>query len=69
MVKSILRERRVNVPEDVTVAVKSKVVTVEGVKGILSRSFKGVPIQIQAEKNEDGKVVSILVRIWFAKSK
>ena len=58
----------VEVPEDVKVSVKSKVVRVEGPRGELERSFRKIPIQI-AEVKEDGRVTKVMVRIWFAKSK
>ena len=69
MVKPIVKQVRVVVPENVKVNVKSKVVTVEGPKGTLVRSFKKDPVQIIAEKNEKGEVKSVVIRIWFAKNK
>lgn len=39
MVKAILREEKVEIPEGVTATVKSKVVTIKGILGELSRSF------------------------------
>ena len=68
MVKAILKQELIDVPEDVKVSVKSKVVHVEGPKGSLSRSFRQVPIQI-SEVKEGNVVKQISVRIWFAKSK
>lgn len=68
MVKAILKQELIDVPENVKVAVKSKVVSVEGPKGSLSRSFRHVPIQI-TEVKEGSTVKQISVRIWFAKSK
>ena len=68
MVKTILKQELVDVPEEVTVSVKSKVVTVEGPKGSLTRSFRSVPIQI-VEIKKEGRVAQVMVRIWFAKSK
>jgi ribosomal protein L6P/L9E len=44
MVKTILKEERVDVPENVTVSVKSKIVTVKGALGELTRSFQKVPV-------------------------
>lgn len=68
MVKAILKQEIISIPENVKVSVKSKVVTVEGPKGTLSRNFRQVPIQI-AEVKEGDRVTQINVRIWFAKSK
>ena len=69
MVRAILKFERVEVPENVKVNVKSKIVTVEGPRGTISRSFQKVPVQILSEKNEDGRVTAVVIRIWFAKNK
>ena len=68
MVRQILKEKRVSVPEGVTVSVAKKVVSVEGPKGELKRSFLKTPVQIIAIK-EDERVSEVLIRIWFSKSK
>ena len=68
MVRVILKEKRVKVPEDVTVSIAKKVVFVEGPRGELKRSFLNTPVQIVAV-TEDEKVVEVIVRIWFSKSK
>ena len=68
MVKTILREKRVEVPKDVTLTMKAKVITVKGVKGDITRSFKSMAVQINEEK-KDGKISALTVRVWFAKSK
>ena len=69
MVRAILKQERVVIPENVTASLKSKVVTIEGPKGTVQRSFQKVPVQMLSERNADGKIVAIIVRIWFAKSK
>ncbi len=69
MVRPILKQERVLIPEEVKVTLKSKVITVEGPRGTVIRSFRRCPIQIIQEKNKDGKVVAVVIRIWFAKSK
>jgi large subunit ribosomal protein L9e len=69
MVKAIVKEEKVEVPANVTVSIKSKVVTVSGPKGKLSRSFQSVPVQILEELDASKKVNAIVVRIWFAKQK
>ena len=68
MVRVILKQKTVQVPEGVTVNVAKKVISVEGPKGSLKRSFLNTPVQLIANK-EEGKVVSVLIRIWFSKSK
>ena len=69
MVKVILKEKNVDVPEGVEVSVAKKVVTVKGKLGELSRSFLNTPVQIIAEKNDEGRVTSVKVRVWFSKAK
>ena len=68
MVRAIIKEEEVKVPEGVTVQVAKKVVTVKGKLGEISRSFVKVPIQIY-EVKEDGVVKSVKIRIWFTKVK
>ena len=69
MVKKILKEEIV-VPEPrVTLTLKAKVVTVEGPKGKLERSFANVPVQMYADTDASKKVTAIRIRVWFAKSK
>ena len=69
MVVAITKKEIVQVPDDVTVTIKSKVVTVKGTKGELIKSFRHCPVQIIPRSNEEGKVTAIEVRIWFAKNK
>lgn len=68
MVKAILKEQRVEIPEEVRVTLKSKVIAVEGKNGRLERSFKSMPVQIIEEK-KDGRTAALVVRVWFARSK
>lgn len=44
MVKTILKEEKVDVPENVVASVKSKVVSISGPLGKLVRSFQKVPV-------------------------
>jgi len=69
MVKSILKEERIETLASVELSLKSKVVTVKGPKGTLVRSFANVPVQMHAEYDDQKKVKAINVRVWFAKSK
>lgn len=68
MVKSIVKEERVEPIAGVKLSLKSKVITVEGPKGKLVRSFANVPVQMYAEGDKDN-VKAIIIRVWFAKSK
>ncbi len=69
MVQAITKKEVVQVPDDVTVTIKSKVVTVKGRLGELVKSFRHCPVQIIPRTNEEGKVTAIEIRIWFAKNK
>ena len=68
MVKAILKEQKVDIPDDVTVTLKSKVITVKGKRGELARSFKSMPVQIN-EIREGNKLKALSIRVWFAKNK
>ena len=69
MVKPILKHETVEIPAECKVHVKSKVITVEGPKGTLTRDFRKVPVQILGLKDQDGRVSSVTIRVWFAKNK
>ena len=69
MVKTILKEERVTIPEGVEASIKSKIVSIKGKLGELSRSFQKVPVQFVPELDDKKRVSAIAVRIWFAKSK
>jgi large subunit ribosomal protein L9e len=69
MVKSILKEERIETLANVVLTLKSKVITVEGPKGKLIRSFANVPVQMNAEYDDKKNIKAISVRVWFAKSK
>ena len=68
MVRAILKEQKVEIPEEVTVTLKSKIITVKGVKGELSRSFKSMPVQINEIKT-GSRLSGLNIRVWFAKAK
>ena len=56
MVKAVVEERFVEIPEEVQVSVEGSRVTVSGPKGKLERDFSKVPVNIELT---DGKV-----RVW-----
>ena len=68
MVKAILKEQIVKIPEGLKVSIKSKEITVEGKNGKIVRSFKSFPVQIN-EIKEGGKLTGLNIRVWFSKSK
>merc|ERR1712100_164964 len=79
--KTVLSTRNVEIPEGVTVAVKARVVTVEGKLGKLTRSFKHTAIEMEVvggDELEDpkGKLTDeqkllkyVKVDMWFATRK
>lgn len=50
--KYIIKDTKVQIPKGCTVSVKSRVVTVKGPKGTLSKSFKHIKVEITVEKDE-----------------
>lgn len=69
MVKQTLCKESVDVPSDVTLEIKSRIVTAKGPKGDIVKSFRKFPVQILTEKNESGKITKIVVRRWFSNQK
>jgi ribosomal protein L6P/L9E len=67
--KFIVAEQELEIPEGVTVDVKSRKVAVKGKLGTLTRSFKHVPIDILKEKSAKGKTDSLKFRMWLQKKK
>jgi len=63
--KTILASRTIDIPEGVTVGVKSRVVTVEGPRGKLVRDFTHVKMDLQLV----GEGKQIRLDLWFATKK
>lgn len=61
--KTLLATRYVSIPEDVTLDVKSRVVTVTGPRGELVQSFKHVNLDLQKTGNK------LRVDLWFGTRK
>ena len=61
--RTIYSTRNISIPEGVTVDCSSRVVTVTGPRGVLSRDFKHMSCDIQAV--EDG----LKVDVWFGTRK
>jgi len=58
--KTIVSDQTVKIPEDVTVKVRARVVTVIGPRGVLSRNFRHVQVQMEMP---DARTLT--VRKWF----
>ena len=52
MPKALVEERRLKIPEGVSVSVEGKVVKVSGPLGELKRDFSGAPIEIALDGDE-----------------
>lgn len=65
VMKTILASRTIDIPEGVTVGVKSRVVTVEGPRGKLVRDFTHVKMDLQLV----GEGKQIRLDLWFATKK
>jgi large subunit ribosomal protein L9e len=68
IMKFILAEQVLDIPEGVNVEVKSREVTVKGKLGTLTRKFKHTPIEIVKETN-DKKASSLKFKMWLQKKK
>ena len=66
--KTLLTEDWVQIPKDVTVTVKARVVAVTGPRGCVTKDFSHLPCEIQrtkkaGPKSEEGTYLRI--RMWF----
>jgi len=52
------------IPKGVTVTIKNRKVTVKGPRGVLSRSFQHLRVDLRVEKKADG-VESVKCELWF----
>jgi large subunit ribosomal protein L9e len=66
--KYIVSEQELEIPEGVTVDVKSRTVTVKGKLGTLTKSFKHIPFEMVKEKNKKGSP-ALKFRMWLQKKK
>ncbi|MDD2840141.1 MAG: 50S ribosomal protein L6 [Rickettsiales bacterium] len=66
--KYIVSEQELEIPEGVTVDVKSRTVTVKGKLGTLTKSFKHIPFEMVKEKNKKG-TPALKFRMWLQKKK
>jgi len=67
--KFIVAEQELEIPEGVTVDVKSRKIAVKGKLGTLTRAFKHVPIDIRKEKSTKGTTQTLKFRMWLQKKK
>ncbi|TNV76871.1 hypothetical protein FGO68_gene5665 [Halteria grandinella] len=69
--RTILVEEWVQIPEDVTVSVKTRQVKVKGPRGEITKNFKHMPVELrilkQATRKRKGTFLNI--KMWFGGSK
>ena len=65
--RQILSTRAIDLPADVDVSVRSRIVTVKGPRGTLERSFKHIQIDMYIKEEEGQK--KMRVDVWFGKRK
>eukprot|EP00211_Chloroparvula_japonica_P016146 CAMPEP_0119119572 /NCGR_PEP_ID=MMETSP1310-20130426/1006_1 /TAXON_ID=464262 /ORGANISM="Genus nov. species nov., Strain RCC2339" /LENGTH=193 /DNA_ID=CAMNT_0007109017 /DNA_START=13 /DNA_END=594 /DNA_ORIENTATION=- len=65
--RQICTSRSLVIPEDVTVTVKSRTVTVKGPRGSLVKVFKHASVDIYTEE-KDGKTVFVVAQ-WYSQGK
>lgn len=67
--KFIVSEQDLEIPEDVTISVKAREVTVKGKLGTLTRAFKHIPIEIYKDKSvKSGKSI-LKFKMWLQRKK
>ncbi|KAL6527018.1 60S ribosomal protein L9 [Orobanche gracilis] len=67
--KSILSSDSMDIPEEVTIKVKAKVIEVEGPRGKLSKNFKHMNLDFQLITDEDTGKKKLKVDAWFSRRK
>ena len=61
--------RSLTIPDEVTVKVKSRHVTVSGKRGTLEKDFRHLNCDLYKVKDEDSGTVKLRVDLWFGKGK
>ena len=67
--KYILSEKDLEIPENIEIEVKSRVIEVKGPLGKLRRSFKHVPFDMRKIKDEKSKKNRIIFQMWNQRRK
>merc|ERR1712127_956938 len=65
--RTLLTEDFVEIPDDVTVTLKARKVTVKGKRGEVTKNFSHLAVELQKLKQNDNKRKGLYVRIrmWF----
>ncbi len=69
--RTVLVEDWVQIPEGVTVSVKTRQVKVKGPRGEITKSFKHMPVEmsIQKQQTKQRKGLYLNIKMWFGGSK
>lgn len=67
--KYILAEKDLEIPDNIEIEVKSRVVTVKGPLGKLTKSFKHVPFDMRKTKDANTKKSKLIFQMWNQKRK
>jgi large subunit ribosomal protein L9e len=69
--RTVLVEEWVQIPEGVTVNVKTRQVKVKGPRGEITKSFKHMPVEISIQKQQtkNRKGTYLNIKMWFGGSK
>merc|ERR1712051_882243 len=65
--RTLLTEDFVEIPDDVTVTLKARKVTVKGKRGEVTKNFSHLAVELQKLKQNDNKRTGLFIRIrmWF----
>ena len=67
--KFLLSEKELEIPHNIEVEVKSRVVKVKGPLGTLTKNFRHVPFDMRKVKDEKTKKSKLLFQMWLQKRK
>ena len=67
--KFIVSEQDLEIPEDVTVTVNAREVTVKGKLGTLTKAFKHIPIEIYKDKSAKSGKSILKFKMWLQRKK
>merc|ERR1719454_1101164 len=67
--KIIRADKTIVIPKGIDVDIKSRVVTVKGKEGTLSRNFRHLPVTIQKTQNSANGVKKLEVSLYFGLTK
>lgn len=67
--KYIVSQQQLDIEDGVTVDIKSRVVTVKGPLGTLTRNFRHIPFEVYIDKNAKNGKPCLVFRMWLQKKR